>query len=146
METTLPGDEISGHLHKATASLHSLLLLYADAGFESLPADKLQEMLLTLVSNVTNASRLFTQHQKQQESLANQSAELVDTVRRLSPLVRDQQEQIKALRAELDEKETADSKAARTMVDTGTMTEMNVSALEEQLLVSGVSRASIRAS
>ena len=128
------GEAISQHLHKATGSLHSLLLLYAEAGFDSLPADTLQDMLLKLVSNVTNASRLFTQHQKIYETSISHSEELAETVRRLSSFVRQQQEQIRSLKAELESTVQVNSPHSET-VSCGTMTDFDVSSLEEQFLV-----------
>lgn len=128
------GEAISQHLHKATGSLHALLLLYAEAGFDSLPADTLQDMLLKLVSNVTNASRLFTQHQKIYDTSISRSEELAETVRRLSSLVRQQQEQIRSLKAEVDS-DIQGNNPHSEKVSCGTMTDFDVSALEEQLLV-----------
>lgn len=128
------GDAISHHLHSCTTSLHSLLLLYAEAGFDSLPAEALQEMLLKMVSNVTNAARLFTQYQKTHDASVQNSAELADTVRRLSPLVRGQQEQIKLLKQEIANEALA--LALKSRADCGTMTDFNVADIEEKIMVS----------
>lgn len=130
------GDAISSHLHNATVSLHSLLLLFAEAGFDTLSSETLQDILLKLVSEITNAARLFTKHQKMYNQSIEQCNELGQTLRQLSPLVKFQQEQIKGLRADLNEYENkAMPTAAAATATIATMTDGNISAIEEQLLV-----------
>lgn len=131
----LSGDAISGHLHKATTSLHSLLIVYANDGFDSLAADELQSTLLQLVSNVTSAFRLFTQHQKQHEALSRQAADAIETITRLSPLIKEQQDQIKSLRDELESSKSIEVAQSRSTCSVSTATDLNVSAMEEQILV-----------
>jgi uncharacterized protein YukE len=142
------GEAVHSHLHAATAGLHALLLQHAGPGLEAQPAEQLQDTLIQLVSNVTNAARKFTAYQKSYDASRQDAAELVDTVRRLSPVVKNQQEQIRSLKAGLAAREAERPGQGPSpppgRADAGTSTELDVCAVEESILVCPVRVCAMR--